>query len=201
MSQDGLDRVQEYLAKLPDGLESYPRAQVKNSVVRAWIDGHDWGALEAAVPAAVRPLCRGDLAVTKWVSEVHATVVYLTLRELFFADDDAFVRDAHERNRKLLSGPMYRMLVNLLSTRRIAKGCRPAFGLMHRGVVTDVDVAPWPWVWTLRYPAHLVPEVLGRCYGTVIVTALELSGKREVSVSRLDETPTQLRLAVEFTER
>lgn len=191
-------RVVDYLARLPDGLDSYPAAQVKNSVVRAWIAEHDTKALAAAVPETVRPLCTGELMVTRWVPEVHATAVYLTLRELFFDSDAAFVLDAHARNRALLSGRLYRMLVRLLSVERIGKTTRLLYSQMHRGTDLSVDVTDFPWRCWLRYPHALVPELLGHCYATAIGAAVELSGMHRVEVETVSVSDTELRLAVSF---
>ena len=196
---DGLTpRVLEYLERLPEGLDSYPGALVKNSVVRVWVEGHDIERLAATLPEALVPLVREELAVSAWVPEVHAMVIYLQVRELFFDDDDAYVRDAKERNRKLLAGPLYRMVLSLLSAERIYKTSRRVFNLMHRGTDLTVDVSRTPWVWKAKFPANLVPELMGRCYATAVIAALELNGQRGVEAALVELTEMTLEFSVSF---
>ena len=126
--------------------------------------------------------------MSAWVPEVHAMVIYLQVRDLFFDDDDAYVRDARERNRKLLAGPLYRMVLSLLSAERIYKTSRRVFNLMHRGTDLTVDVSHTPWVWKAEFPANLVPEIMGRCYATAAVASLELNGQK-ASRRRSSTTP------------
>ena len=191
-------RVLEYLDQLPEGIHSYPGALVKNSVVRAWVEGHDIERLAATLPEALVPLVRKQVAITSWAPEVHAMIIYLQARELFFEDDDSYVRDAKERNRKLLSGPLYRVVLSLLSAERIGKTSRRVFNLMHRGTELTVDVKRWPWVWRAEFPAYLVPQIMGRCYTTAVVASLELNGQEGVDAHLVDLTPTTLEFSVTF---
>lgn len=196
---DGLtQRAVDYLEQLPEGLDSYPGALAKNAVVRAWVEGHDIERLAATLPESLVPLVRKEVAVSSWIPEAHAMVIYLQVRELFFADDDAYVLDAKERNRQLLAGPLYRIVVSLLSAGRIGKTSRQVFNLMHRGTDLMVDVDRWPWVWKAKFPAYLIPELLGRCYTTAVVAGLELNGQKGVEAVLVEHTPTTLEFSVSF---
>lgn len=169
------ESVRDYLDRLPDGLDSYPDHRCKASVLRAFLSGHDLNRLKRSLPDALAPLADANTAVTTWITEVQLNVVMLTRRALFFDDDEAFVRDASRRNRELLEGPLYRMLTKFFSTERIGAMGRAVYHQMHRGIVLELHPGT-PSQWSLRYPPHLMPELVARCYATAATVALELGG-------------------------
>lgn len=194
-------RVQAYVDALPGGIDAYPDVVVKYSIVETWLEGHDRGALRDVLPDEVHPLLEDGVPVTRWVPEVHATCIYLALRELFFPSDDTFVTDALHRNIRLLEKPMYKILLRVLTPTRAAKGTALAFSQMHRGLKLAVDPQPEAWLVTLTHPPALVPELLGRCYATALRAALEVKGydgvfsrpvslKPECSTFRVSFTPS-----------
>ena len=191
-------RIEQYLEKLPGGIHAFPTAQVKYAVVGLWIEGHDLEALAEVLPHEVRPLLEPGFPISRWVSEVHATCIYLALRELFFPSDEAFVADALERNRALLLKPIYKILVRLLSPSRAAKGTSMAFSQMHRGVTLEVEPLADSWVVTLHHPANLVPELLGRCYATAVRGALEVKGYTGVTAEPTALEPDLTTIRVQF---
>ncbi len=166
MGDGSIARVNGFLAKLPDGLDSYPDVAVKYSVLGIWTEGHDLEQLRDALPGRVRDLSETGNPVTRWVPEAHATVVYLTLRELFFSSDDAFVHDARQRNTNLQCSPIYELLFRALATSRITRAAPAAYRQVHRGSTLEVSTEGRPWTWSLVLPPHLVPELLARCYAT-----------------------------------
>lgn len=193
-----IERIENYLARLPGRIDSHPDAQVKYSIIETWVDGHDLARLVEAVPPPVRPMLEHGFPVTRWVPEVHATTVYLALRELFFPSDDAFVADAHERNVQLLSKPMYRILMRFIGPDRAAKGAALAFSQMHRGVNLDVDSVDGAWVVRIDHPPHLVPELLCRCYATAVRAVLELKGYAGVRSKLTELRPERTTILVEY---
>ncbi len=192
-------RVQAYVDSIPDGLDSYSDAKVKYSVVDTWIEGHDRAAIQARVPDPILPLLEDGFPVSRWVPEVHATVVYLTLRELFFANDDAFVADALERNTALLRRPIYRVLMRLLSVTRAAQGPSIAYSQMHRGTDLIVKAEPHAWLVTLKHPPYLIPEVMARCYGTALRAAIQEKGGTDVRVQPESSSPEEKVYSLTFS--
>lgn len=191
-------RVHAYLKRLPGGIDAYPDAQVKYSIVRAWLEGQDLEALAEILPAPVLPLVERGVPITRWVPEVHATTIYLSLRELFFSSDDAFVEDALDRNLQLLEKPMYRILMRVISRDRAAKGTALAFSQMHRGTEIDVESDGEGWLVVLRHPPYMIPELIGRCYATALRAALEVKGFRNVRAAPIRLEPELTRIRVRF---
>ncbi|MFK8004163.1 MAG: hypothetical protein AB8H86_31650 [Polyangiales bacterium] len=181
MSTELTHSSSDYLESIEGGLDAYGEYRVKAAVLRGMIQGHDREALTTALPIRLRPLTDPSLPATMWVPEVHATVLYLTCRDLFFASEDAFVADVLQRNLRLLDGRIYRNLVRLFAPQRIANVGRSVFNtLLHDGLKV-VSVDGTPLLWKLSYPDHLVPKVIGRCYGTAIVAALKTAGHTATS--------------------
>ncbi len=193
-----LTRVTEYLDRLPGGIGAFPEAEVKYSVVATWLEGHDAAVLVDSLPSEVHPLLEREFPVSRWISEVHATTIYLGLRERFFESDDAFVADALERNRALLSKPMYRILMRLLSRSRAAKGASVTYSQMHRGTELIVTSGSDHWDVTLEHPPHLVPPLLGRCYATAMRAALEVKGYHDVYCKPVLFDPERTLIQVRF---
>ncbi|MGH1342406.1 MAG: hypothetical protein ACRBN8_12680 [Nannocystales bacterium] len=198
MAASVLPRVAAYLDQLPGGIDAFPEAEVKYSVVATWLEGHDATALVSSLPDAVHPLLQREFPVTRWVPEVHATMVYLGLRERFFESDDAFVADALERNRTLVNKPMYRILLGLLSKSRAVKGASVTYSQLHRGTELIVVGGDDHWEVYIVHPPHLVPPILGRCYATAMRAALEVKGYENVYCKPIAFEPERTHLQVRF---
>ena len=196
-----LPRVTAYLDQLPGRIDAFPDAEVKYSVVATWLEGHDAATLVDSLPTEVHPLLERDFPVSRWISEVHATTVYLGLRERFFASDDAFVADALERNRTLLRKPMYRILMRLLTRSRAAKGASVAYSQMHRGTKLIAVSEDERWDVEIEHPPHLVPPILGRCYATAMRAALEVKGYQNVYCKPIAFEPERTHIQVRLDER
>ncbi len=190
-------RISEYLGRLPEGLASYPDVCVVPGIVSLWTKGHDADVLQSALPASLRGLVSGQSGASAWIPEVHATVVYLTLRELFFSSDDAFVRDAHTRNQQLLGGSRFGDPPRL-SPANIEGKSRALFNQMHRGIGVEADVTRQPWTWRLTFPPHLVPPLLARCYATALAAGLEFAGKKAVYIELVDHSADFIDVAFLF---
>lgn len=191
-------RTVEYLARLPEGLRSFPETVVQAAVVHLWITGHDIDALAMVVPPALHPLIRGEVEPTMWIPEVHATVIYLGLREAFFESDDAFVRDAKARNLEIVKSIFAAGAPAMVSPARIGTASQEAFGMHHRGLRVQTDMSHQPWTWSLFFPEHVVPELLARCYATALVAGLEAMGKQAIYVELVDHQPDRFDLALLF---
>lgn len=193
-----LPSVEAYLDRLPSGLDSYPGHQVKMGVVQTWVDGHDLAGIRAALPESLQTGLL-DQRVTGWVSEVHATVVYLTVRELFFDSDEAYVGAALEKNRTLLSRSIYRAASRLLTPQRLVKTGSLVFGLMHRGIETGPAPFEGKGVgWVMEFPEHLVPELIARCYATALVAAMGIGGVRHPTARIAEFGATRIEFVVEL---
>jgi hypothetical protein len=192
------ERVQAYLDSIPGGLGGHPDAQVKASVLLAWVEQHDVTTLKERLPPPLHMYLDGGFPVSRWVPEVHAMTIYLTLREAFFISDGAFVEDAFERNRALFTRPMYRVLSRMLTAMRLAQGAALFYGQLHRGTTLDIQTGASTWLVSLRHPEFLIPELIGRCLGTAFRAALTLKGATGIDVEKQQSSSTEQVYAITF---
>jgi hypothetical protein len=168
-------RVQRYLDGLPRGLDSHPAFLQKASVFRQFLElgsGVNLGAL----PAPLADLARDPPPVTDWVSEVHATATYLGLADLQGWDDDALVARALQLNQRLLSSPLYRVLMLVVSAPMLIRGAADRWATMHKGIRLAVTLeTPTSAKGAIEYAPRLLPSVVARCYVTGIQAAFDVA--------------------------
>lgn len=191
-----MNHLDEYLAALPRGLDSFADHVQKAAVVRHFTGGLELLAHADRLPAPLAAIVRDPPPVTAWVPEVHATALLTALRDLFFTDDESFFRYAYDTNRRLLESAFYRILFKLISPQRVLRGAESRWSQMHRGMQLSVtrrgdreaDVR-------LVYPPGLLPDVIATAYGTAFRAAVEVAGARgaEFAVVERSRTHTTFR--------
>lgn len=176
-------RVQQYLDELPSGLDSHPTFVPKASVFRQFLElasGVDLGKL----PPALATLAREPPLVTAWITEVQATATYLAIADLQGWSDQQLLTRALTLNRTLLSGPLYRILMAVVSSSMLVRGAPGRWAAMHRGIslTTHLDSESRATM-TLSFPKGLVPPLIARCYATAFQAAFEVSRIKNPSVA------------------
>jgi hypothetical protein len=129
--------MQEYLSRLPDGLDSYPECRAKASLYRAVFDNRSRDDDFAdRLPAALRPLALHLLPVTAWLPEVHSHAILLAMCDAWFESPAAYLRHAYATQRELFSGPLYSILLRVATPRMLIRGASVRWHAFHRG--TDI---------------------------------------------------------------
>jgi hypothetical protein len=117
------------------------------------------------------------------VPEVHATIIFLAIRELHFRDDGGFLEHARRCNRAVLETPTNRLILWAASPRAILRGVSLRWGSLHRGSKLEARTpGEGSAELTLTFPPRLLPEIVLRGNATGIREALEGSGGRDVEV-------------------
>lgn len=178
-----LNFVEDYLAAIPGGIDSYPECLHRGEPLAQWIEHSPTAGLPERLPAPAAALLRRDRRIPNWVPEVHATVIYLAIRELHFRDDAAFLEHARLCNRAVLETPANRLLLWAASPRAILRGTSLRWGSLHRGSTLEARTPDErSAVLTLTFPRGLLPEIVLRGNGAGIGVALEGAGARDVEV-------------------
>lgn len=175
-----MERVRAFVAGLPEGEASYHGALVKAGVVRTWIEGHDVQQLRRALAEYPDAVATMEAPVTTWVREVHATIVYLAVRELFFHSDGTYVRAAYDKNAALLDRPIYKPLFLTFGHERLVRWAPKVFQQFHRGTTVTVDDEGPDLRVIYRYPPGLIPPLIARCHITSIAALIEKVGHMAV---------------------
>ncbi|HEY8090787.1 MAG TPA: hypothetical protein VIF09_23155 [Polyangiaceae bacterium] len=194
-----LETVEAYLASLPGGLDAYPDCMHRGDMLALWLRNSPTDGLAERLPGRLAAWL-GEAKAATWVPEVHASALYLAIREAHFADDGAFLAHAYECNRAVLDTPGNRLVFWVATPSAILRGAGLRWSTLHRGTSLDVRIrSDQAGDLTMAFPAGLLPEIVLRGNGTGFVAALENAGARNVEVRLADRQPTQARFTGRWT--
>ncbi len=189
--------LEDYISRLPDGLDSYPDAQCKASVVNAFTrDYRDVLLANLAHDRLARLIAEPPLD-SMWVCEVEAQAIFHVLRAVQFPTEPAFLQYARDMNQALLSSRLYRTLFRVLSHSRVSRLSATAWGRFHIGTRLTVESTKGSThVFFMEFPPHLLEPVGLRAILTGIELALTLGGAEEVTLDDFETTATSMRVRV-----
>ena len=171
-------QLEAYIKRLPHGLDSYPEALAKASLLRSVADVRPIPRqAREALPASLATLLEAPPPVTHWVSQVHTHALLLVLRDSVCSDQEDFVRFCYLRQRELFQSAMYRVMFALATPGMLFRAFALRWGSLHRGTSLSIRERTDTSVHLeLDHAAHLWdPEVsLATAAGLRVV--LDLSG-------------------------
>ena len=176
--------VARYLESLPNGLASYPEAVVKGSVLSATFADAGFTPEPGTLPAELERYALDPPAIGAWVPETfHSTLVGAIFDHRFREQGGlpAFEAWAHERNRRLMRSPLYRVLFWVVRPERVFIGVQKRWSAFHRGSVLEV-VSEKTLQRTVRlfHPPHLFSEHALHTFAAAFRAAGEAAGLKEV---------------------
>ncbi len=183
-----------YLATLPQGIDSYPDVRAKASLYRSTVEGYTV-ADPSILPEALQRLLRDPAPVSSWVPEVHSHAMILISRDLRFNSDRAFIDFAYEKQRKLFSGPLYKIMLSLASPAMLLRTAALRWGSFHRGTQFTVEEATGTSARIrVDHPARLWDGLLADAMGAGLKAVLDLSGARDTRLVVTEQGETHLRI-------
>jgi hypothetical protein len=190
MPDNRCPRLTAYLAALPRGLESHPEAEVKGSILRSGIEGHELpAAYLAELPEPVRDALLTPPLPGSFMSETVGVAAYLAIGDYFYPEDRAFLNWALSSNRKLFSGAMYRTVMSVTTPGLIARGAAARWQFFHRGSSMKSRVGIRECSLEIDFPRHLYPPLYVDALGTAIRAAAELSKARDLRLETAEMGP------------
>ncbi len=175
-----LESVERYLASVPGGIEAYPDCAHKGEPLSLWLQRSPTRGIAELLPRPIGALLADVRRLPTWVPEVHATALYLAIREAHFADDDAFLTHARACNQAVLATPTNRVLFWVAAPKAILRAAGLRWGTLHQGSSIDVRItSDTSAEATLRFPPNLLPEIVLRGNGSGFVAAIENAGGRD----------------------
>jgi hypothetical protein len=178
-----LKSVAAYLASISGGIDGYPDCLHKGEPLAVWLERSPTEGLAKRLPPAAAELLCASRNLPQWVPEVHATVLYLAIREAHFPDDASFLAHARRCNQFVLETPLNLVLFWAASPRDILRAASVRWGSMHRGSTIEVrSPDEHSAELTMNFPAHLLPELVVRGNGTGFALAMERAGARDLQV-------------------
>lgn len=195
MPQTRLLRMEEYLSRLPNGLDSYPEMQQKASIMPSFLQGVPIHEHLDALPPVLASLVRRPASATSWVSEIQATCVYLACVDLCFSGPQAYVAFAYEANKRIIDGPLYSIMFRMLGPRRIVDNAAHRWGAIHRGTTLEVtSFTPGALTFIWRSPPHGVPPLIGQCQAEGMRGVFEVAGCKDVAARADVISPTEMEI-------
>ncbi|MBL8910427.1 MAG: protein kinase [Archangium sp.] len=193
--------LDQYLAGLPNGFESYPQMQQKGSIVHSFLDGVPIHQHLAGLPAPVAELARRPPPPSAWISEVQAFGLFLACADLCFPNSDAWVEFAYRANKKIIEGPLYAMLFRMLGVKRIVKVVAGRWDQFHRGTsLSVVKFDEHEGLLRLEGPPNGTPLVVAQAHGTAVRATVEIVGAKNVSVKCTASSPTTFDYVCTWTD-
>jgi hypothetical protein len=164
---------ERYVAGLPGGLDAYPGAQAKGSIVRSVIEAQPEDLLRA-LPEPVRALALDPPIDSDWVPEAHfAALVHAVSERRRYGQREycAWVRSS---NRALFASPLYKILMAVVSPEALLRHAGRRWSNFHRGSTLELDgFADDGARLTLRFPAGVFDALILRGFAEALAAALE----------------------------
>ena len=192
-------RLDEYLRKLPDGVASYPDAQLKASLYRAALSARPLDDVAHELPAPVADLILAPRLMSSWTPSVPALSVFLAIFDRYEFDEARFRIWSERTQTALFGSALYRALLSVFSPGQLIAGVKKRWGTFHRGTeiamretsASSVEV-------TLTHPPDLYarPNLLGIAGG--LVAAGKLSRAKTVNARLSLMTSTEARFDIDW---
>lgn len=198
-----LPNLRRYIERLPEGLDSYPSVTVKASVYRDTIEALPLDDTLELLPDELRELVAHPLPVTAWIPEVRSLSILVAVRDRYFPQTEAgldeYAEWVYQRNRKLLSRPLYRALFLLVSPERLMSGVERRWSAFRRGTsLRLLTKGPGMAELVIGHEPHLYDEVIRRGMCGAFRAAAAAAGARDTKAWILDSTERQTQIRVEW---
>lgn len=169
-------RLESYLARLPGGLDAFPDARVKASLLRGALEGQPLAEVAAALPASVAGRISELPMGSEWIPETHLVAVVhavCDVRAFGPAEVEAWAR---AWTRDVFESPSYRILMAAPSPASALRSAGLRWGALHRGSELSMEGISDDGVrLTLRFPPPLFDPPFLAVLAQSFVALLEMS--------------------------
>jgi hypothetical protein len=144
-----------YLSALPSGLDSYPEAQSKGSMLRSSIEGQDLGELGLGLPDPLRRLIEAPPPSGVWVSAVHTDAVFHAVADRFYPTDDQVIAWTEERATVMARNPMYAAILRVPGPSMLIRTTAKIHDLVQQGTTMRAELHGQRAELSMAFPSHL----------------------------------------------
>jgi hypothetical protein len=178
--------VARYLEGLPNGVESYPEARVKGSVLRSALVEADFKPEPGVLPEPLERVAKDPPANSTWVPETFHSALMGAIYDARFSEHGgmpAFEASVFDRNRRLFRSPLYRVLFYVVRPERVFIGAQNRWAAFHRGSeVSIVGEGTSSRTLRLSHPPRLFSEHAIHAFAASFRAAGESAGLRQMRV-------------------
>lgn len=174
--------VEEYLRSLPHGLDSYPEAHTKASLVSIGLELRPLGRdAVARLPTALQQTVLDPPPATSWIPSVHYLAIQVAIAETYSMGSAELGEAWYVLMERLMNGPIYSGLFRLLDPQFVLRTAAARWSQFHRGWTIAIDRETSPATLMMRYPSGLIDEKLAPAYAAVWQAVLD-AGRGSASV-------------------
>jgi hypothetical protein len=172
-----------YLARLPEGLDSYPSCLVRTEVTQLLLEKFPHVLDHPGVAPAFADRLREELGRGEWMSEATGVAVRMVTRDSIFQNDAEYDDWALEMSRELYTRRVYRVLMYLISPSLVILGAARRWNAFRQGTTLVATPHSRGGDIELAFPPHLyTPLVLGGL-GQAFRAALEAARARNAKIT------------------
>ena len=176
---DNYPGLADYLAGLPNGLDSYPECTSKGSLLRSTLEGHPHNAFVEGLPPLLAGLIDSPPPPGIWRPAVHGIALVHAVCDRFYPTEEDILLWGRRRSESMAANRLYRAVLRVSSPRVLFRMTTQLNGLLQRGTTFVQEfLEPGHSVATLYYPARL--HTRRTLLGTVALSRMlvELTGGR-----------------------
>lgn len=182
-------RVARYLAELPDGTDSYSECVSKASIQQSLLRRFPVQCPPGSLPDPVEQWLRDPPLPSAWKPTVLGNAVELAVADAHCANDAEFEEMARWMNRVLLSSPMYKVLVFVMSPGFLLKQTSSTWGRFHRGTTLDAEIGRKSAWLTMTFPRFLHPLLILKEKAIAFEVAMAAAGGGNAKARITERTP------------
>ncbi|HBQ17525.1 MAG: hypothetical protein RLO52_16650 [Sandaracinaceae bacterium] len=182
-------RLAEYLATVPGGLDAYPDARSKSTLLRSALEGHEDLCAEG-LPLDVAELFRNPPPPTVWIPAVHVNAVFHAICDQYYPTERNVIAWARRRTRSMANNPIYRRLLSFTGPRALLKIAGRVDRMFQRGTHIDAEYGPGWAESRLRHPPHLVSPLNQVANVGMFEAMVEMTGADDPLCEMSDASPT-----------
>lgn len=195
--------VEQFLAKLPEGVASYPQCQSRGTTLGRLVDRLEVVAPAGGLPPEVECILR-DPPRGPWIPTAPYLAALVAIREMKCPvgpeGDAMFHRELEQTSREIYGSARFRVMFFLASPSRMLSAAARRWEGFYRGTsLAVIDQQPTSAVASLRHPPHLSHNFADVGWGQAIAVALESSGASGCSFEL--ERPSASKLLIHLSWR
>ncbi|MFW5876412.1 MAG: DUF2378 family protein [Myxococcota bacterium] len=194
-------RTAHYLDLLPDGLDSYPEAQTKASVLRAAKAGYGLTVQPGQLPAPIIEVLDDPPPKNAWIPQVLNNAAQFAIADRYFPTDEAYLDWAYRNNVRLAQSSMYKVLTRVASPKAFLRGASMKWRIVHRGQSLEIDILDDDHARArISHPPHLHLEIGHRNFATAFEAILKAANAKDVSARVEQSSPTGADLDIRWAQ-
>jgi hypothetical protein len=191
--------VAEYLRGLPGGLAAYPDCKVRGGLVNSILQAFELDA--RGLPDSLCQWIDSPPLQSEWMPQVAARAFLRVLFDQQLKTREAYLQWAYESQKKVLSGPLYRILFLGISPQRLVRVAASRYAHFHQGLTFTIEhQSSQQATAMLRYPTNLCTPFDHVSTLEGLRGGIELAGGKQVQTRVVDHTHNSARLQVDWKD-